>query len=272
MKIGYTPQLHRVRRSCRVTPLSQGAGLTDEQLLTCYVVQRDPDAFQALVRRHGPMVFGVCLRRLPSAGLAEIALQATFLALAQNARSVRPRAMLARWLYHAACTTALVAANGQRQPGPSLDAEVCRLPKKYRIPFILCQLAKKTVKEAARELDWTQDVLVERLSKAKRMLGHRLIRSTEPLTRQALAASLDEMTAPAVPTESLCSATAQAAASRVSKATPVSPTVASLTRRTLRRMLLQKVTLGARLVFSIGLISIGLAELLYVLFATNAGG
>ena len=33
-----------------------GGGMTDGQLLECFITQRDEAAFEALVRRHGPMV------------------------------------------------------------------------------------------------------------------------------------------------------------------------------------------------------------------------
>jgi len=40
--------------------LHEGAGLTDGQLLEDYISRRDQAALAALVRRHGPMVWGVC--------------------------------------------------------------------------------------------------------------------------------------------------------------------------------------------------------------------
>src|SRR5260370_37712364 len=84
-----------------------GAGLTDGQLLTLFIERRDEAAFEALVRRHGPMVLGVCRRLLRNPHDAEDAFQATFLVLVRKAASVLPRELVANWLYGVARTTAL---------------------------------------------------------------------------------------------------------------------------------------------------------------------
>jgi hypothetical protein len=41
-----------------------GAGLGDGELLGNFIERHDESALAALVRRHGPMVWGVCARRL----------------------------------------------------------------------------------------------------------------------------------------------------------------------------------------------------------------
>src|SRR5262245_31152666 len=86
-----------------------GAGLTDAQLLDLYVASRNEAAFGALVRRHGPMVWGVCRRILLHRQDAEDAFQAAFLVLVRKAASVRPREMVGNWLYGVARQTALKA-------------------------------------------------------------------------------------------------------------------------------------------------------------------
>src|SRR5262245_44238311 len=86
---------------------AQGAdGLTDRQLLECFLADRDEAAFEALVRRHGAMVMGVCRRVLHDPHDAEDAFQATFLVLVRKASSLSQPELLGNWLYGVAYRTA----------------------------------------------------------------------------------------------------------------------------------------------------------------------
>ena len=90
-----TSRMNRVVQHLRRAVLLQdGAGLTDGQLLGCYVEHRNETAFAALVRRHGPMVWRVCRRVLTHHQDAEDAFQATFLVLVRRAGSILPRDMV----------------------------------------------------------------------------------------------------------------------------------------------------------------------------------
>jgi DNA-directed RNA polymerase specialized sigma24 family protein len=95
-----------------------GGGLTDGQLLGRFVAARDESAFAALVRRHGPMVLGVCRRVLADYHDAEDAFQATFLVLSRRCGSLRIAGSLGPWLYGVArrvASSARMAADRRRR-------------------------------------------------------------------------------------------------------------------------------------------------------------
>src|SRR5262245_54173902 len=139
---------------------ADGRAHTDGELLDLFRTDRDEAAFATLVRRHGPMVFGVCRRTLRNDADAEDAFQATFLVLARKANDVRPAGQVGHWLYGVAYNTARKArvmnrrrlarerrAGEQRLPDvrresrsdahEALDIELSRLPDKFRAPVVL---------------------------------------------------------------------------------------------------------------------------------------
>ncbi|WP_193789026.1 RNA polymerase sigma factor, partial [Zavarzinella formosa] len=153
----------------------QRDGPRDGELLDRFIERRDDEALAALIRRHGPMVWGVCRRFLDHHD-AEDAFQATFIVLARKASTVKPRALVANWLYGVARQTALHArrtvtrrqareVSVEQVPEPEalrpgqeadlrtvLDAELSRLPDIYRSVIVLCDLDGRTRRDAAREL------------------------------------------------------------------------------------------------------------------------
>src|SRR5882724_221211 len=82
------------------------APASDAALLTQFAATRDPDAFRALVERHGPLVLGVA-RRIAGDLHADDVFQATFLTLARHAAAVRRPDALAVWLHRTAYRLAL---------------------------------------------------------------------------------------------------------------------------------------------------------------------
>src|SRR5712691_10850181 len=182
----------------RTVLLRDGAGLTDGQLLEDYISRRDEAALGALVRRHAPMVWGVCRRVLCNYHDAEDAFQATFLVLVRKAASIASRELLANWLYGVAHQTALKArATAAKRKGrerqvtdmpepavtqqdqwcdlqPVLDEELSRLPNKYRGVIVLCDLEGKTRKEVARQLGCPEGTVASRLARARIILAKRL--------------------------------------------------------------------------------------------------
>jgi RNA polymerase sigma factor (sigma-70 family) len=199
------PLIQHIRRSVLVR---EGDG----PLLDRYICTRDEAAFEALVRRHGPMVLGVCHRILGDGHEAQDAFQATFLVLVKKAASVVPREMVGNFLYGVARQTALrarsVAARRrlrERQVAPfpepparpahpqddfrdTLDQELACLPEKYRAALVACDLESRGHKEAALHLGWAVGTLASRLSRGRRMLAKRLARRGVDLSGVALSA------------------------------------------------------------------------------------
>jgi RNA polymerase sigma factor (sigma-70 family) len=264
-----------------------GADLTDGQLLTCFVEQRDEAAFEALLRRHGPMVLGVCRRVLRSHQDAEDAFQATFLVLIRKAASVRSRETVANWLYGVAYNAArkarAVAARRQARekqmtqvPEPDveppgmlgcdvqalLDKELSGLPQRYRLPLVLCELEGKTHKEAAQLLGLPAGTLSSRLARGKATLARRLSRRGVIVSAAAVAAALSgNATAGSLPV-SLVTSTVKAARLVVGQAGltgAASANVVALTRGVLQAMLLSKLRFITVVVLAAGLVCAGAA-------------
>lgn len=262
-----TSQVKGVVQQLRNTVLRQeGAGLTDGQLLGCFIEQRDEAAFAALVRRHGPMVWGVCRRLLQNYHDAEDAFQATFLVLVRKAASVLPREMVGNWLYGVANQTALKARarNARRrtrerqvtempEPGlepdlwddlqPLLDQELRRLPDRYRAVVVLCDLEGKTRKEAARQLGCPEGTVASRLATARTMLAKRLAQRGVTLSCGALAAVLFQKAASARLPTPVVSSTIKAASLLAAgqAAGVVSARVAALTEGVMKVMFVTKI-------------------------------
>jgi RNA polymerase sigma factor (sigma-70 family) len=210
-----------VLRHLRKAALRQaGDSLTDGQLLDSFVAQRDEGAFEALVRRHGPMVLGVARRVVGNAADAENIFQATFLVLVRKAASVRPRETLGNWLYGVAYRTALkvrgtaarrrakerqMARPQAPEEGVSeellrlLDKELSRLPDKYRLPVVLCDLEGRPRKQVARQFAIPEGTLSSRLATARRLLAKRLARYGFAVSGGALAAALTTRASASVP-------------------------------------------------------------------------
>jgi RNA polymerase sigma factor (sigma-70 family) len=259
-----------IRQLRRAVLRQDGAGCTDGQLLASFINQKDEAAFEAMVRRHGPMVFGVCRRLVGNHHDAEDAFQATFLVLARKAASVRPRERVANWLHGVALRTAMkaktmsakrrgrerqvtqmpeseAAGQGQwRDLQPLLDQELNRLPGNYRLPILLCDLEDKTIKEAAQHLGWPQGTLAGRLARGRKLLAKRLTRRGVALSVSSLAAFVAQQAAAAGVPTSLLSSTAKAApmiaAGQATVDGVVSAKVAALMEGVLKGMMLTKLS------------------------------
>jgi RNA polymerase sigma factor (sigma-70 family) len=185
-----------VLRAVRATAVS---GPTDRELLASFVAG-DQDAFAALVARHAAMVLGVCRRSLANVQDAEDACQATFLVLANRARTGNWQDSVANWLFTTArkvaanarkagtrrlqreaqatppASTALLDQMTGREAFAILDEELHKLPALYREPLVLCYLEGLTRDEAASRLNVPVATLKSQLERGRKKLGDALTR------------------------------------------------------------------------------------------------
>ncbi|WZO96323.1 sigma-70 family RNA polymerase sigma factor [Isosphaeraceae bacterium EP7] len=183
--------------------LGASGSLSDGQLLERFVEGENPTAqlaFSALVDRHGALVLGVCRSILRDEHDARDACQATFLVLARKARSLWTLETLGPWLHQVALRAArssrastvrrrghertAASLNQERvSPGERLGPDACvvheeigRLPDRYRIPVVLCDLEGRSYAQAAHSLGCAVGTLKSRLSRGRARLNSRLTR------------------------------------------------------------------------------------------------
>ena len=176
------------------------SGLSDAQLLERITANHDEHAFDALIARHGPLVWSVCRSILSDSHDVEDAFQASFLILVRKARSLRVGDSLCGWLYRVSYRVAqeararrlkrqvrerstvdeaLVAADPERADDELLtilSREIDRLHEKYRLPIVLCRLKGVTHQEAALQLGWPPGTVGTRLARGLNLLQTRMRR------------------------------------------------------------------------------------------------
>jgi RNA polymerase sigma factor (sigma-70 family) len=268
--------------------------LSDGQLLERYLARREEAAFALLLRRHGPMVLGVCRRLLRQEQDAEDAFQATFLVLARRAAVIEPRDRVGPWLYGVAYRTALkaralcarrrrVEREAARPAGtpaerrapddlrPLLDQYLSRLPDRYRVPLVLCDLEGRSRKEVAVQLGLPEGTLSSRLARARALLGRRLRRGGAALSAGAVAAVLAAEAGAALPAP-LAAATAGAVLSLAAGQTAAVPAhVLLLTEGVLKAMTLTKVKFVTAVLLSLAVLGLGAGVLAHRALADKPG-
>jgi RNA polymerase sigma factor (sigma-70 family) len=235
----------------------------------------DADAFEAIVRRHGPRVLSAARHVLGHSPDADDVFQAAFLALAREAGRIRRRPALGGWLYSVAHRLALLARAAAarrariesrraapvaveppdpavREAGDILHEELNRLPEALRLPLLLCYLDGMTRDEAARELGVGVDVLRGRLERGRGRLRSGLVRRGISLPAGLLAAAVGPTAA--APSESLVRAALAGATAGTAPAA-----VRTLIHLRTASMILARTKLAAVVVATVGLMSFAVA-------------
>jgi RNA polymerase sigma factor (sigma-70 family) len=264
--------------------------LPDQDLLQQFVVRHDEAAFLALLRRHGPMVLGVCRALLPNEADAEDAFQATFLTFVRTARSIRKTPSLGSWLrgvaYRTACRAQTEFARRHkherlavRREATSADdmtwpevqqvlhEELSGLSERYRAPLTLHYLQGKTLDESAAQLGLAKSTLKARLERGRAVLRARLVRRGLGSAGVLLAAAwptAGEARLPAVLLGSTTSAALSLAAGQLAPAA-VSAPVAALTEGVLKAMRITKLKMITAVVTVLALAGLGLGWLVYTM-------
>ncbi len=259
------PLEHLLRHLRRIAAPAVG-GVTDADLLGRFADARDEAAFEALVWRHGPLIYGLCRRVLGHTQDAEDAFQAAFLILARKAGAVRRRNAVAPWLYRVAQRVALRARAQAKLPGPLpeglaaaqgpdaaessdlkrvIDEEIGRLPARYRSAVVLHYLEGRSTTEAAIALGCPTGTVLSRLAWARRRLRSRLTARGAALSAALAVLEINDA-AGAVPARWV---TAAVAAAGAFAAGGRSGRPALLAAEVLRTMLMAKLRVGAVVVF-----------------------
>jgi RNA polymerase sigma factor (sigma-70 family) len=261
--------------------------LTDEQLLERFFTQRDESAFEALVGRHGPMVFGVCRRIAGNLHDAQDAFQATFLVLVRKASSLKSRELLGNWLYGVAFRTACKARTvatrrrtreiqvphlpeasarhevAEYEQQALIDQAVSSLPEKYRVPVVLCELQGRSRREVALQMGIPEGTLSSRLATARKLLAQRLSRHGVVLSAGTLmsAQTASACVPPALVKCTLESALLGSINSAATGAIPLS--VAALADGVMQSMSMMKVKLATAVLLAVTVIGLSAGPAAY---------
>ncbi len=187
--------------------------------------QWDEEAFAVLTRQYRAHVLQVCLRITGNRADAEDALQATFLALAQQLRAGRRIEVMPSWLARLARNLATHFRDGaaarrrherqagrqrelQTQDGPAetgdcaeqlsrLEQELALVPVRYRVALQLHYLEGESLESIAQRMRSTPGTVASWLSRGRAHLRKRMAMSESALGGLLIVASLRTASAPA---------------------------------------------------------------------------
>ena len=157
-------------------------------------------AFTALVERHGPMVYHACRSILRDRHCGRRRVSGDlFVLVAQGRIALGRRDSLGPWLFGVACRVSTCSRTAGASDGSheqraaelvtpaahdetwddrdvTLYEELNRLPERYRMAVVLCDLEGLTQDQAARQLGWPSGTVRSRLARGRGRLRDRLTR------------------------------------------------------------------------------------------------
>jgi RNA polymerase sigma factor (sigma-70 family) len=253
---------------------SHGGDL-DSSFLTRFLAKRDEDAFAALVHRHGPLVYGTCLRILGNRDDADDAFQAVFFVLARRAHTLKRDRSIGPWLHGVALRVAkklrgqivrrrlremsaakserVEAAEPQRDFWAVIDEELARMALPLREVLLLCDVNGQSHAQTAKSLGLAKGTITKRLAKAREELATRLKHRGITLGVGALSTMISTRARASVPAPLLLETARQAVAFSIGEVG------GSVTARTLAEGVMRSLRCGAfKVWFVVGLLGLTL--------------
>lgn len=195
--------------------------MNDIELLRAYARHGTQEAFNDLVRRHLPVVYGAARRQVRSPDLAHEVAQTVFLELARTSPRLRPDTCLVSWLYVATRRKAVdvirreasrarhehaaAVMNEKSTPEPwttlepLLDEAMDSLNPDDRRAVLLRFFENQSLTQVGGALNCSEDAAQKRVARALERLRTFLARRGVVTVASALAADLTAFAAPPAP-------------------------------------------------------------------------
>lgn len=209
---------------------------SDAELLKRFAKTRCERVFAELMERYGRLVMAISLRALQNQHDAEDVFQATFLVLAEKAKTIKKRDSLSSWLSGVAHRLSMnlarkrhrkdLALNAepeaardhfvdleQRFNEQAMDEELHSLPSKYRDVLVRFYFLGETSRQIAESLGITQGAADGRIKRGRQELRVRLAKRGVALGAFTVMA-LSTQTASAAVAPTLLQSTVAAAAAK----------------------------------------------------------
>ena len=253
--------------------LSRVNDWTDQQLLRDYTDHRSEAAFAAIVHRYVDLVYSAAFRMVCDAHAAKDVTQSVFIALAQNARQLTDRQVLAGWLHatarnlasktvrsevrrrareqEAAIMNELLSANPDarwEQIAPHLDDALGELSEAERDAVLLRYFKNHDFRAVGQALGVSDDAAQKRVSRAVERLREFFAKRGVSVGASGLAALIAANAVEAAPVG--LAVTVSAAAALAGTAVQVSAAIAAT--KTIAMTTLQKTLFGVTLAAAVG--------------------